>query len=71
MDNLGANMYYRPHRPYHRPYPYPYRPLYRYPYDLLLYEAYRDRDYYRDKYLDELYKVDPCDYSDLLCRYRR
>ena len=63
-------MYYRDYRrPYHRDYYY--RPYYRPYYDWMLYDAYRDRDYYRDKYLDELYKVDPCDYSDLLCRYRR
>ena len=63
-------MYYRDYRrPYHRDYYY--RPYYRPYYDWMLYDAYRDRDYYRDKYLDELYKVDPCNYSDLLCRYKR
>lgn len=58
-------------KPYYRDYDKHYRPYYRPYYDWLLYDAYRSRDYYRDKYLDELYKVDPCDYSDLLCRYKR
>ena len=66
---IGYRPQPRPHyidydRPYYRYYHRPY-------YDWLLYDAMRDRDYYRDKYLDQLYKVDPCDYSDLLCRYKR
>lgn len=73
VDRLGANMHYRPHPiPYHDDYDRYYHTTYYRPYnDLLLYELMRDRDYYRNKYLDEVYKVDPCDYSDLLCRYKR
>jgi|DEB19_MinimDraft_3_1074340.scaffolds.fasta_scaffold184770_2 hypothetical protein len=43
------------HHYYHRP-----RWYYPLGYDYLLYEAMRDRDRYRDLYLDKLYYVDKC-----------